>query len=167
MTLSTYLYVHDPIDPKDFFDGVRWLVGELTPDHPGFAHQVIEETDTWQTGVRKWHTIPGQGLAAWVTVRYVPDGWLYPEGEPCDKWCGEPCELGHAPKSYLLLDMDTTYGYRSELGGCGHLHAYIIERVGTILDEMGIGYYWVNEYTGVGYTGSQGTDSLRNPRAHS
>ncbi len=64
--------------------------------------------------------------------------------------------------SYLLLPgdsvslevtFDTTYSYRENGEGCGHLHVRLLVALGTWLDSLGIGWIWSNEFTGERHEG--------------
>ena len=156
MTLDTRIYVHDPIDHKALFDRCNTLIGAVNPVFTD------EQDTTWRKGESfvepgsPW-TIsnkPMQGFAAWLMVYYRPDGALRsPEraaehDEDCDTDCNGT-GWAHRLACWAEVSIDTAYGYRGDNGeGCGDLHARIVGELGLWLDAQGIGWSWMNEFTG-------------------
>lgn len=157
MTLSTKIYVQGRLDPKVLFQVCNRLIGAPTGFRFTDKESVGRKDGRWIIGNE-----PGQGLPAWLMVHYRPDGPLWPEGEPHDKeWCEPECDGAyHDPPCYALVDFDTAYGYRDELGGCGDLHARLVESLGRLLDEGSVPWSWRNEFTGEVHRGYDGLDEL-------
>lgn len=165
MTLSTNIYVLDEIDPKVVFEKGRELLG-CTDDNPW----IEEESSYWGDGRRQYMNTPGQGLDAWLTVYYRPDGPFVDEArakaemekfheEYCVRYSDEPddCLDVDTLVSYLTINFDTAYGYSDEMGrGCSQLHADYIINLGQWLDVLGIRWRWENEFTGEVFDGYQG-----------
>jgi hypothetical protein len=163
MTLSTNLYVLDPVDVPELF---RFVQGLLTKydDRPEGERQTPEQQvshddeSTWRgPGVRSLRNELGQGLPAILDITYRADGPLTTEEQGAT--CGEYCEPGgsddgsdyhdHPTVCFADLDLDTAYGYRDSRGwGCGDLHAAMLAEIGQWLDERKIRWSWRNEFTG-------------------
>lgn len=173
MTLDTRIYVLDQVDPHEVFRFCRELIGAT--DSNTFTDK---QDSTWRKGesfvepANPW-TIsnnPGQGLPAWLMLYYRPEAplrtpeqaaehdedicnlpgqdWYDPEEGPCD---------GIHPFSracWLAVSFDTAYGYRDDRGyGCGDLHDEYVAKLGQWLDERGVRWEWMNEFTGEIHTG--------------
>lgn len=171
MTLSTNIYVLDPISPHELFRFCQTLLTEYDDDggHRPFNRQECYDrplSSVWsEYGPGAWNIANriGQGLPAILDIRYRPGAPLTsPEqAEQCTSECDPPgTEYGdefdpgyhyhHHPRAcWLHIDFDTTYGYKDSRGwGCGDLHAVLVARVGQWCDERGAAWEWQNEFTG-------------------
>ena len=61
---------------------------------------------------------------------------------------------------WLEVSLDTAYGYKDALGGCGDLHARFVANLGKWLDAKGAPWTWMNEFTGEVHAGTDGLDEL-------
>jgi hypothetical protein len=147
MTLDTRIYVLGEVDHREVFAKCNALIG---------AHENVKRSDDGAALMNE----PDQGLPGWLMVYYGPDGALRPEPEGCDKWCDEDCDGDHQPACWLEVSLDTTYGYQDELGGCGDLHARFTAALGRWLNERGVPWAWMNEFTGEIHQGDEGLDEL-------
>ncbi|WP_328920683.1 hypothetical protein OG911_28180 [Streptomyces sp. NBC_00208] len=172
MTLDTRIYVLDKVNPQEVFHFCRDLLG-ATDRHTFTDEQdktyrkgesFVEPGNPWTIGNNL-----GQGLPAWLMLCYRPDvalrtpeqaaehdedchlpgvSWYNPEDGPCDGT--------HAWRraNWLTVSFDTAYGYSDERGyGCGDLHAEYVAKLGQWLDERGVRWEWMNEFTGEVHTG--------------
>lgn len=151
MTLDTRIYVLDEIDPHEVFHFCRSLIGATG------QHTYTDKQGTISNN-------PGQGLPAWLMLYYQPGAplhtpeqaaehdpsicnlpgrdWYDPEDGPCDG-------TYHSRACWLDVSFDTAYGYSDDRGyGCGDLHAEYVSRLGQWLDERGVRWEWMNEFTG-------------------
>lgn len=163
MTLNTRMFVHDRIDPQDFFRGVQYIVGQLSdpvrlPEEQSVEDEptIYGEVEGYNKESRMLMTSCGQGLSAWIMVHYVPDGPYRAE----DYRETEDDYEDYRPACHLELSMDTAYGYSGPGGGCGALHAVLVQQIGTILDDMEIAWSWEDESTGEIYSGYDNLDKL-------
>jgi hypothetical protein len=154
MTLSTHVYLLTEADPADVFLECRRLIGATDQhtwkDEPSFYS---EKPD----GERVMSNDCGQGLPAWLLMRYIPGAMVrasHAEHDP--DICDEDCDgKWHKPAHWIDIDFDTAYGYRDANGGCGTLHARILFELGGWLDERGIQWAWQNEFTGEIHVGDK------------
>lgn len=169
MTMSTSVYVRQPVNPERLF---RFLQGALSERDQQDYHRrpgepyVRKNGSTWESPdmdqCGQWSNRIGQGLPAILRVTYGADGPLREdyydcEGEP--EWCeckpGEPHDVDPLrPFEPLCVKVwfDTAYGYRGDNGaGCGDLHAYLVASVATWLaDQPGSpAYVWTNGETDI------------------
>lgn len=144
MTLSTNVYVLDPIDAREVFEFCQPLVNPT-----GRAGIRTYDTATGAPGIRRMGNELGQGLDAILDVTYCPDGPVCVDADTHADWCGEDCTgKFHEPVHCVGVDFDTSYGYKVGNEGCGHLHARYIATIGAWLDAKGIHWAWRNEFTG-------------------
>lgn len=170
MTLNTRMYVHDPIDPHDFFKGVQYIVGQLSdpvrlPEEQTVENEPSVDKSGWGgQSTNSWDllTTPGQGLSAWIWVHYDPDGPYRAEDyfETDVATDQDEAYEYYKPACHLELSLDTAYAYSGPGGGCGALHAVLVKQIGTILDDMGIAWSWENEFTGEIFSGYTGLEDL-------
>lgn len=173
MTLDTRVYVLGNVDPHETFSFCRTLLGA------GERHTFRDTQDkTWRAGesfVEPGNPCtvsndPDQGLPAWLMLYYRPGAPLrtpeqaaehdedicnLPERDWYDAAAG-PCDGTHAfsRACWLTVSFDTPYGYSDDRGyGCGDLHAEYVARLGRWLDERGVRWEWMNEFTGEIHTG--------------
>lgn len=147
MTLDTRVYVLDRIDYRETFTKCAQLLG--VTEH----HRIEDRQDgTWNAGDRTvesgnpWTimTAPGQGLPAWLMLHYRPDAPYRTEEQAAE----------HRPACWLEISFDTAYGYQDEQGrGCGDPHASVVAQLGQWLDERGVRWLWLNEFTGEIHSG--------------
>lgn len=150
MTLSTDIYIHDPIEYLRVFVKMNQLLG---------AHEGIQWTDSESYGSWAIRNEPMQGLPAWLWVYYTQDGQpLRADANACGDCCDPEDDYhNHEPAHWVKVNLDTGYGYSDSHGrGCADLHADLITALGQWLDEMGIGWSWENEFTGEIFQGYDG-----------
>lgn len=123
MTLSTKIYVHDPVGIREVFVTCNRLIGADEGTRFTHAGPVLRND-------------PGQGLCAWL--------WITENLE------GVP----------LTVDFDTAYGYHGPEGGCGDLHVRLVRQLGAWLDERGVRWSWLNEFTDEVFQGTDGLETL-------
>ena len=151
MTLSTYLYVHDPIDIDDLWAEANRIIGAVNP--------LFDDDDKYSAdGLRCRSNRPGQGFCAWLLVTYATGG-IFPS-ETCDEDCESPCTASHEPAHSARVNLDTAYSYSDANGGCGALHARLVARLGAWLDQQGTRWSWQNEFTGEIHQGYDGLEDL-------
>lgn len=161
MTLSTNVYVLDPVDVHELFrfcqelltqyDEGRHLPPErqVMSDGPGSVYRnggFIDDPD----GRRRIANQLGQNLPAILDIDYRVGGPLREAQTECDDDCN-PDECSgryHERACYADVDFDTAYGARFSFGGCSELHALLVSDLGQWLDAKGIRWEWRNEYTG-------------------
>lgn len=156
MTLSTNVYVLDPVDVPEMFRFCQELLTRYDePDHRTPAQQKWndEESSTYhdqedQTGVRRMANRIGQGLPAILDVTYRKGGPLRSTDIGHSEWCEDDCDGEHARPCFADVDFDTAYSSRFSFGGCSELHALLVSNLGEWLDERGVRWEWRNEYTG-------------------
>lgn len=168
MTLSTNVYIVDPVSPHELFRFAQSLLTryddqgrpanrQICGDKP--RHDVYGEPGTWAIGNEL-----GQGLPAILDVAYRPGGPLRTAEQAAehDKWCEEGCTgQYHSRACWADLDLDTAYGYRNADGmGCGDLHAALVAEIGKWLDQRGIRWEWRNEFTSEVHGGEDRYDRL-------
>lgn len=146
MTLSTRIAIVEPTPVREIFDECRRL---LNGEHVPFDH----EPSRWQDGVTSYCNRVGQGLHALLRVDYGADAPLRPD----PKYADDPNERRYYPPVdawSIVVDFDTAYAYRNEYGGgCGDLHAYLVQQLGRWLTERGLTWYWCYEYDGTWHLG--------------
>ena len=162
MTLSTNIYILDPIAYREIFTYCQTVLGlydkeRRGPDRQSWTH---EQDPTWRAGERviepdnPW-TIgndPMQNLPAWLLLHYRPYAPLRTPEQAAehDEWCESTCDSADhgRPACWIDVDFDTAYGYQQDGMGCGDLHAALVSHLGEWLDGRGIRWSWQNEYTG-------------------
>lgn len=138
MTLCTKLRILTPTNPETVWRAAMAGLGAtdpITEEWTGASFVNCPPAKNWQ-GIHSRMTVPGQGLDAWVILRWGTDG-------PCHPY---PDDGG--PAYALAISFDTAYSGTSQRGEtCDELHARLI---GTVLDALPdwIDYAWQNEYTG-------------------
>ena len=166
MTLSTHMWVLDPVDIEQLWPVGRALIHHYS-EREGEAVWSDEPVDRrWYTGApdgsrTRMHTM-GQGFCSMYIVEYVEGGGLRGNGVVVhDEDCEDPCEYGHPRDAfpyYASINLDTGYGYSGL--SCGDLHARIVGSIGSWLDSEGIRWCWENEFTGEIHQGSEGLSGL-------
>lgn len=150
MTLSTDIYILDPIDPSAVFTFCQELMGD--PED-----MAVEESESWASpGARVLMNAPGQGLPAWLMVFHRSGAPLVTEDSA--RTCTEDCDPDrgdhpHPVPAYLTVNFDTGYRYKDEHGGCTELHIRYIVALGRWLNSQGVGWRWRDEYCGDIYDG--------------
>lgn len=132
MTMTTVVVVVDPVNPHLLMaETVRLLGWEGRAD---FVAPALVDN------VHSIETVQGQGLPAWVRVRYGKDGPLGLQGSEVDQippWSDRHC---------ARVVLDTGYGYRAANGaGCGDLHAFLVSELGAWLEDRGVKWGWIEE----------------------
>jgi len=120
MTLSTHIVVKDEVPGKELFNHCQSLLGDPDSQHWEIVSDAVFPDD-WVFKNRA-----GQGLAAWLTVRYRPgQAWV---------------------------TFDTAYRYRAPNGAhAGDLHAWLVQQCAAWLEQRGLSYEWQNELTNEWY----------------
>jgi hypothetical protein len=167
VTLNTNVFILDPVNPHDLFSIVLALIAAE-------SGTTVEACRTEDDGKGTLETSCGQGLCAWFRLRYNGDGPLYTAEQQAartathDEYCEPGCDgSGHYDPDLFInrpcalkFDLDTTYGYRDAKGGCGDLHARLLEATGVWLDARNVRWEWQNEFTGEIFTGHDGLETL-------
>lgn len=154
MTLDTRIFVLDPVDPVALFRRCQELLAEHDTQGRAANEQLwtdrVQADGTWEIGNQL-----GQGLPAWLIIQYQHDGpYRTPEQSAahdlgiCDGDCDGSSAWTHAPACAVEIMLDTAYGYRGAVGGCGDLHARLIADLGVWLVERQVNWSWLNEFTG-------------------
>lgn len=158
MTLSTDLYILDPVNPQEVFNFAAGLLGER-PD--GQPYEWDDGVDEWwgdSPDGRRIAGKPDQGMPAWLMVHYRTGGPIATAAD--EVVCTDDCDAadghcGHARESWVTVNWDTAYGYSDDQGhNCTTLHAEYIVKVGQWLAESGLRFRWENEYTGEVHDGA-------------
>lgn len=138
MTLHTRFVITDKgADPREVFE-----VNRLIVDCPESKFDV-------EPGSISNHL--GQGFDAWMWVDYgdpLPRGECYCREYREDGDMESICSSCRSPEAYIEVNWDTAYGYRTERGGCGDLHAGYITLMAEWCDRRGLGWRWYNEFAG-------------------
>lgn len=152
MTLSTDIYITGKMDPKDLFDLVIKVITAVDGVPFNIENLSVEtesKGDPFYGGINRDTSMimssPGQGLPAWVMIRWDPDGYTSEHIDPVDD---DECDPYITPGHDYHLDLDTAYGYNMIDGGCSNLHAVSIAVLGVLLPEGVNITSWRNEYTG-------------------
>jgi len=155
MTLDTRMYVHDPIDHKALFDHCNTLIGAVSPVSTDSQDETWRKGESFVEPGNPWsiRNRLGQGFCALLDISYRPNAPLRTDeqaAEHDDEICDEDCGGDwHPPACWIEVSLDTAYGYRGDNGeGCGDLHARLVGELGLWLDGQGIGWSWMNEFTG-------------------
>lgn len=146
MTLNTHIYLTGPVDAKEVFD---FCNGLLEAKNPVFDN----EESRWSKGVWRYMNEPGQGLNAWLTVAYRPDGPLATEDIYDEEWLAQKA-------CTVEISFDTGYSYRDEFGGCSELHGRYIRALKQWADDHGATLAWQNEFTGDVFDGLDGLEDF-------
>lgn len=154
MTMSTSIYVRQPVNPERLFRFLQSALSDRQQDdyhRPPGQPYVRTDGSTYETPEHattgEWGNRIGQGLPAILEVTYGADGPIpvsYYDCEAGPEWCecapGSPHivdDLRQYEPFTVKVWMDTTYGYRADNGaGCGDLHAYMIASVAAWLAEQ-------------------------------
>ncbi len=158
MTLSTNVYVLDPVDPRELFHYCQSLLTKYDEQHRTPEQQIWtdEAAEDFRDG--KWVTSPhrrcianriGQNLPGILDIDYSTAGPLRQAQVDCDEDCSDGCTgTYHERFCWLDVDFDTAYGYKDAEGrGCGDLHALLVAELGRWLDDRGVRWEWRNEFT--------------------
>jgi hypothetical protein len=133
MTLTTHIRIIQPYSVPEIHTELCRIIGAENPIvHHG--PDKYSEQGAWCMRNRA-----GQGFLAIVDVNYGPDAPLHRNSYELD-----------SPEEFSIdVSLDTTYGYTADNGAsCSDLHAWIIQELGAWLDDRGLDWYWLNEYTG-------------------
>lgn len=164
MTLSTYVLIGAPVDPKEVFDFLRPLVN--TPEGTEVKEGTYDLEGTPlrdRTGECYRDNPCGVGADAWLLTNYRSDG--NPICRPVDvdddeEYVAEQAkDPRHTGFGYIEINFDTAYGYRNDRGeNCSELHGRLIRE---LIEHLGpdVPVKWRNEYTGEWH---DGTESLEN-----
>jgi len=169
MTMSTSVYVRQPVNPERLFRFMQKALSDRpqkdyhrAPGQPYVREDgsTYEPTDMHECG--KWGNRLGQGLPAILDVEYGADGPLameyydcQAEPEYCDHLPGEDHDVDHLRRwePYCVkVWFDTGYSYSEANGAtCGDLHAYLVASVAAWLaDQPGSpGFVWTNGETDI------------------
>ena len=169
MTMSTSVYVRQPVNPERLF---RFMQSALSSEPQSDYHRppgqpyVREDGSTHEPpgmGIcGEWGNRIGQGLPAILEVEYGADGPLaighydcQAEPEYCEHGPGEDhdvSELRQWEPFCVKVWFDTAYGYKEANGAtCGDLHAYLVATVVAWLAEQpgSPGFVWSNGETDI------------------
>lgn len=155
MTLSTYVYIDGPVDHREVYDKVNEI---LHIKDPVFT----DEESEYDEGVRRIDNALGQGFDAWVMTSSRYDGQpMIREGDPDEaeedpdsRWAKDENQ------GYVKVNFDTAYGFNERGYTCTTLHASVVVDLGKWLQERGVTWRWVNEYTGEIHAGFEGLDDF-------
>lgn len=152
MTLDTRVIIQAPTNAREVFDFCRKLLG-------ADEHTAWRPTAGWDNP--GWHNDAGQGLPALLYLWYGPDGPLQ-ETKYDDEGVVEIGVGPHDPAGFIEVSFDTGYSYRggSNGEGCGDLHAALVDRLGSWLDERHLPWIWQNEFTCEWHSGRDGLAEL-------
>lgn len=164
MTLDTRIYVLGEVDVHELFrEGQRLL--HLADERVGLDCRTPEQ-QRWRdepqseyheggrtpdrAGRRSIFNEIGQGLPAILDITYREGGPLKATDEECERYCSSPCDRDepHSPAHWCVISLDTTYSYRSSLGGCSDLHVVLMKGFADWLGARDVTFSWMNEYTG-------------------
>lgn len=162
MTLSTNVYVLDPIDPEEVFRFCQGLLTKYDEDRRTPDRQVWSDDPCQNYSDGQWIDDPdgrrrianklGQGLPGILDITYRTGGPLRTEEQAAqhDEHCSDDCsDRWHDQPCWLDVDFDTAYSAKFEGGmGCGDLHAALVAELGHWLTGKGIRWRWRNEFTG-------------------
>jgi len=159
MTLSTNIYILDPVDPHEVFNFINENL--LKVENP----RTKEGPSEWYDDKEVIHLVNevGQGFDAWLMTQYrAGDKPLYAEDQYDDYSSeGEEPDLHLVtPACYMSIDFDTAYGYQSPVGGCADLHSLYIVALHDWLAEKGVRIKWQNEFTGEYFDGLDGLEDF-------
>lgn len=169
MTMSTSIYVRQPVNPERLFRFMQSALSERAQDDyhrpPGQPYvrpdgSIYEAVEHATTG--EWGNRIGQGLPAILKVIYGADGPIPVDRYDCEaehEWCECPPGGAHRVDELRQFEpftievwLDTAYGYRADNGaGCGDLHAYMIASAAAWLAGQpgSPGVVWTNGETGI------------------
>lgn len=163
MTLSTDIYVLDPVNVHELFLHCQGLLTKYDEQHRPPRQQACSDTprhEIWKDpGSRSLSNQIGQNLPAILDITYRPNAPLraVEQADECTDDCDPADQVlesdgeryHHHPRAcWVDIDFDTAYGYRDSEGrGCGDLHALLVAGVGAWLDQRGIRWEWENEFT--------------------
>jgi hypothetical protein len=154
MTLSTNVYVLDPVSPHELFRFCQTLLTRFDEAHRPWSRQECSDkpAGAWSApGAWRIANRIGQDLPAILDITYRPDGPLRTPEQAAehDEDCDEDCSGEHYRRAcWLDLDFDTAYSYQVDGMGCGDLHAALVAEVGKFLDQRAVRWEWRNEFTG-------------------
>ena len=144
LTLSTNVYVLDPVDVRKMFAFCQNLLTKYDEQHrPPEAQECHDKPHNLYNQL-------GQGLPAILDIHHGNGAPLRAEDADHDEWCDEECTgTYHDRACWADINLDTGYAYRDERGwGCGDLHAAMVGELGQWLDKLGVRWEWRNEFTG-------------------
>lgn len=166
MTLSTNVYILDPVSPHELFRYTQSLLTQYDDQKRPFNRQACSDKPFSYGAPGTWQIANdlGQGLPGILDITYRPDGPLRTAEQSAahDEDCDEGCSGEYHDRAcWADLDLDTAYGYRDERGmGCGDLHAALVSQIGQWLDGRNIRWEWRNEFTGDVHGGSDRYERL-------
>lgn len=160
MTLSTNVYVLDPVDAHEIFRFCQGMLTKYDDEHRTPDQQIWSDEAGTDYRDGQWVESPdrrcianriGQNLPGILDITYRTGGPLREAQTECDEDC-DPDECSgryHDRFCWLDVDFDTAYGARFEGGmGCGDVHALLVAELGQWLDAKGVRWEWRNEFTG-------------------
>jgi hypothetical protein len=163
VTLSTYLYIHDPVVIPDLLAEARRNLALYDEDgRRPEDHTPLDTARPWSETYKTVGNEIGQGLPSMLLIHYGGDGPLRPSASEHDDYCDDDCSGEyHDPAMFAKVNWDTTYGYRNpKVGGCADLHARLIAHLGQWLDARSIDWSWRNEFTGEVHHRYDGLDAF-------
>jgi hypothetical protein len=169
MTMSTSVYIREPVSPERLFRFMQSLLSGGPQDdyhRPPGQPYTRPDGSTWEPPEMdthgQWGNRIGQGLPAIIEVEYGADGPLVVNHYDCEaepEWC--ECEPGgpHIVDPLRQWEpltvkawFDTAYSYTAPNGaGCGDLHAFLVSSIATWLDAQpgSPGFVWSNGETDI------------------
>ncbi len=172
MTLSTNIYVLDPVDVKEMFHFCQGLLTRYDePLHRPPAEQRWRDRPSQRWNGTEWVEDPdlrsisneiGQVLPGILDIDYRASGPLREAQTECDEGCDPDDCSGryHARACFADVDFDTAYSSKFSFGGCSQLHALLVSNLGQWLDGRGVRWEWRTEYTGEVFGGDERYTSL-------
>ena len=159
MTLSTDIYLRNPLDPEFVFRRCQALIAAYDLRQRSIhAYRVV-------TTPNSIGNAPWQNLPAWLTVYHNNGSLIVPD---LDNYVpDDPDDPDISPSHYVRVNFDTAYGYTYEsetiqFNGASDLHAALISRLGLWLHNQNILWSWRNEFTGLIHDGYAGLGSFGN-----
>ena len=157
MTLTTRIAIVEPTSVREVFDECRRIIGAQ-----GARHRHVENSP-YRPGAAKFVQEAGQGFAALLWIYYGADAPLRPDPE----YANDPEERDYYPpvdEWSIEVAFDTAYAYQGPFGGgCGDLHAWIIQQLGRWLHERDLSWYWYDEFNGAWHPGGDPATILGDP----
>lgn len=162
MTLNTKVAIYGDIIPRRALQLALEAICYAAQENERIATARIGEPSAVSDGTYWVATECGQGLPAWTGCTYREEGPLYPvDHYELDEYDDSGEAHFVAPASNVIIDWDTTYGYRGPGGmTCSTLHAIAIAYVHAYVTELGYQMHWHNEYRGEWHPGIEGLDQF-------
>lgn len=141
MTLTTSIVLADPTPVEPLFRFCQSLVGD--PDSMEWEH-----TPNDGFGDGAYRNRPGQGLPMLMWLYYGLDGPRRVETYD-----------GQDPPHVIAVHVDNPYG---DPDG-PNKHAWFVRELGRHLDDLGVRWWWQQEFTGTWYEGATSIAELGDP----